>query len=455
MAGDGCNGNGAAAAAGVVPEIKFTKLFINGEFVDAVSGKTFETRDPRTGAVLAHVAEADKADVDLGVKAARDAFDHGKWPRMSGYERGRLLSKFADLVDQHTEELAALDGADAGKLLLVGKVIDVPSATQMLRYYAGAADKIHGEVLRVSGKYQGYSLREPVGVAGVIIPWNFPTMMFFLKVSPALAAGCTVVVKPAEQTPLSALYYAHLAKLAGVPDGVINVVPGFGHTAGAAITSHMDVDTVAFTGSTEVGRLIMESAARSNLKPVSLELGGKSPLIIFDDADVDMAVNLSRLAIFFNKGEICAAGSRVYVQEGIYDEFVKKAVEAAQNWKVGDPFDVTTNMGPQVDKEQFEKVLKYIEHGKSEGATLLTGGKPAAAKGYYIEPTIFVDVTVSGFHKHTAIRKNASHQRMLTWVCQEDMKIAQEEIFGPVMALMKFKYVAHPRMSQTICILSF
>jgi len=417
MAGDGCNGNGAAAAAGVVvPEIKFTKLFINGEFVDAVSGKTFETRDPRTGDVLAHVAEADKADVDLAVKAARDAFDHGKWPRMSGYERGRLLSKFADLVDRHTEELAALDGADAGKLLLVGKVIDVPSATQMLRYYAGAADKIHGEVLRVSGKYQGYSLREPVGVAGVIIPWNFPTMMFFLKVSPALAAGCTVVVKPAEQTPLSALYYAHLAKLAGVPDGVINVVPGFGHTAGAAITSHMDVDTVAFTGSTEVGRLIMESAARSNLKSVSLELGGKSPLIIFDDADVDMAVNLSRLAIFFNKGEICAAGSRVYVQEGIYDEFVKKTVEAAQNWKVGDPFDVTTNMGPQVDKEQFEKVLKYIEHGKSEGATLLTGGKPAAAKGYYIEPTIFVDVT-------------------------EDMKIAQEEIFGPVMALMKFKTV--------------
>jgi coniferyl-aldehyde dehydrogenase len=214
------------------------------------------------------------------------------------------MNKLADLVDQHTEELAALDGADAGKLLHLGKIIDVPSATQMLRYYAGAADKIHGEVLRVAGKYQGYTLKEPVGVVGVIIPWNFPTMMFFLKVSPALAAGCTVVVKPAEQTPLSALYYAHLAKLAGVPDGVINVVPGFGHTAGAAITSHMDVDSVAFTGSTEVGRLIMESAARSNLKMVSLELGGKSPLIVFDDADVDMAVNLSRLAIFYNKVRI-------------------------------------------------------------------------------------------------------------------------------------------------------
>uniref|UniRef100_A0A452ZEN0 Aldehyde dehydrogenase domain-containing protein n=2 Tax=Aegilops tauschii subsp. strangulata TaxID=200361 RepID=A0A452ZEN0_AEGTS len=314
------------------------------------SGKTFETRDPRTGDVLAHIAEADKADVDLAVGAAREAFEHGKWPRMSGYERGRAMHKLADLMEQHTEELAALDGADAGKLLLLGKIIDIPAAVQMLRYYAGAADKIHGESLRVSGKYQGYTLKEPIGVVGIIIPWNFPSLMFFLKISPALAAGCTVVVKPAEQTPLSALYYAHLAKLAGIPDGVINVVPGFGPTAGAAIASHMDVDSVAFTGSGEVGRLIMEASARSNLKTVSLELGGKSPLIIFDDADVDMAVELSRLAIFFNKGEVCVAGSRVYVQEGIYDEFVKKAVVAAQNWKVGDPFDVATNMGPQVHK---------------------------------------------------------------------------------------------------------
>ncbi|EMS64228.1 Aldehyde dehydrogenase family 2 member C4 [Triticum urartu] len=367
--GGGCDGKPVV----VVPEIKYTKLFINGEFVDAASGKTFETRDPRTGDVLAHIAEADKADVDLAVEAAREAFEHGMWPRMSGYERSRAMNKLADLMEQHIEELAALDGADAGKLLLLGKIIDIPSAVQMLRYYAGAADKIHGESLRVSGKYQGYTLKEPIGVVGIIIPWNFPSLMFFLKISPALAAGCTVVVKPAEQTPLSALYYAHLAKL------------------------------VAFTGSGEVGRLIMEASARSNLKTVSLELGGKSPLIIFDDADVDMAVELSRLAIFFNK-------------EGIYDEFVKRAVVAAQNWKVGDPFDVATNMGPQVDKEQFERVLRYIEHGKSEGATLLTGGKPASDKGYYIEPTIFADV-------------------------KEDMKIAQDEIFGPVMSLMKFKTV--------------
>ncbi|KAL5228182.1 hypothetical protein ABZP36_016447 [Zizania latifolia] len=416
--GDCGNGTAAAAAGGglVVPKIRFTKLFINGEFVDAVSGKTFETRDPRTGEVLAHVAEADKDDVDRAVVAAREAFEHGKWPRMSGYERGRLMNKLADLVEEHADELAALDGADAGKLLLLGKIIDIPAAVQMLRYYAGAADKIHGESLRVAGKYQGYTLKEPIGVVGIITPWNFPTMMFFLKVSPALAAGCTVVVKPAEQTPLSALYYAHLAKLAGIPDGVINVVPGFGPTAGAAITSHMDVDSVTFTGSAEIGRTIMESSARSNLKMVSLELGGKSPMMIFDDADVDMAVNLSKLAVFYNKGEICVAGSRVYVQEGIYDEYVKKAVEAAKNWKVGDPFDATTNMGPQVDKVQFERVLKYIEIGKREGATLLTGGKPAGDKGYYIEPTIFADV-------------------------KEDMQIAQEEIFGPVMSLMKFKTV--------------
>ncbi|KAM0928807.1 hypothetical protein ACQ4PT_001999 [Festuca glaucescens] len=411
---EGSGGEGKQTV--VVPEIKFTKLFINGEFVDAASGKTFETRDPRTGDVLADIAEADKADVDLAVAAAREAFEHGPWPRMSGYARGRAMNKLADLMEQHIEELAQLDGADAGKLLLLGKIIDIPHAVQMLRYYAGAADKIHGETLRVSGKYQGHTLKEPVGVVGVIIPWNFPSLMFFLKISPALAAGCTVVVKPAEQTPLSALFYADLAKQTGIPDGVINVVPGFGPTAGAAIASHMDIDSVAFTGSGEVGRLVMEASARSNLKTVSLELGGKCPLIIFDDADVDMAVELARLAIFFNKGEVCVAGSRVYVQEGIYDEFVKKAVVAAQNWKVGDPFDVATNMGPQVDKVQFERVLKYIDIGKSEGATLLTGGKPTGDKGYYIEPTIFADV-------------------------KEDMKIAQDEIFGPVMSLMKFKMV--------------
>ncbi|CAO2203885.1 unnamed protein product [Urochloa humidicola] len=410
--------NGSSGKGFEVPkvEVKFTKLFINGQFVDAVSGKTFETRDPRTGEVIANIAEGDKADVDLAVKAAREAFDNGPWPRMSGYERGRILYKFADLIEEHIEELAMLDTVDAGKLFAVGKALDIPGAARLLRYYAGAADKIHGETLKMSQRMHGYTLKEPVGVVGHIVPWNYPTTMFFFKVSPALAAGCAVVVKPAEQTPLSALFYAHLSKLAGVPDGVLNVVPGFGPTAGAAVAAHMDVDKLSFTGSTEVGRLVMKAAAESNLKPVSLELGGKSPVVVFDDADIDMAVSLANFAAYTNKGEICVAGTRIYVQEGIYDAFVKKAAAVARKSVVGDPFNPRVNQGPQVDKDQYEKVLKYIDIGKREGATLVTGGKPCGDKGYYIEPTIFTDV-------------------------KDDMAIAQDEIFGPVMALMKFKTV--------------
>uniref|UniRef100_J3MFF7 Aldehyde dehydrogenase 1 n=1 Tax=Oryza brachyantha TaxID=4533 RepID=J3MFF7_ORYBR len=411
--GEARAGNGGAAK---MPEIRHTKLFINGRFVDAVSGKTFETRDPRTGDVIASIAEGDKEDVDLAVRAAREAFDHGEWPRMSGSERGRVMLKYAELVEQHAEELAALESLDAGKPLAVARVVDVGNSVDSLRYFAGAADKIHGETLKMSRQLHGYTLREPVGVAGLIVPWNFPAIMFFSKVSPALAAGCTMVVKPAEQTPLSALFLAHLAKQAGVPDGVINVITGFGPTAGAAISSHMDIDVVAFTGSTEVGRLIMEASARSNLKPVALELGGKSPLIIFDDADLDKAVELAISGNFFNKGEACFAGSRVFVQEGIYDRFVQKIADTIKNWVVGDPFDPRVNQGPQVDKIQYDRVLRYIEHGKAQGATVLTGGKPCGKKGYYIEPTIFTDV-------------------------KDDMIIAKEEIFGPVMCLMKFKTV--------------
>ncbi|KAJ0089689.1 hypothetical protein Patl1_13216 [Pistacia atlantica] len=399
-----------------IPKIRFTKLFINGEFVDAVSGKTFETKDPRTGEVTARVAQGDKEDVDLAVKAARQAFDYGPWPRFSGFERGRIMMKFADLIDENIEELAAVDCIDAGKLFSWGKAVDIPLGANTLRYYAGAADKIHGETLKMSGSFQAYTLLEPIGVVGHIVPWNFPTSMFFMKASPALAAGCTMVIKPAEQTPLSALFYAHLAKLAGIPDGVINVVNGFGATAGAAISSHMDIDKVSFTGSTEVGRKVMQAAAASNLKTVSLELGGKSPLLIFDDADVDKAADLALFGVVYNKGEICVSSSRVYVQEGIYDELVKKLVEKAKAWVVGDPFDPKVRQGPQVDKKQFDRILSYIEHGKREGATLLTGGKPCGEKGYYIEPTIFTDV-------------------------KEDMLIAKDEIFGPVMSLMKFKTV--------------
>ncbi|KAJ1687932.1 hypothetical protein LUZ63_019322 [Rhynchospora breviuscula] len=372
---------------------RLLRHWIESRGYDFAGGKEFKTRDPRTGDVIANVAEADKADVDLAVKAAREAFDHGPWPRMSGYERGRILHKYADLIEQHIEELAALDGIDAGKLFAFGKAVDIPGSIRMLRYYASAADKIHGETLKLNGAYQGYTLKESIGVVGVIIPWNFPSMMFFLKVSPALAAGCTVVVKPAEQTPLSALFYAKLAKELGKGDGALNVVNGFGLTAGAALTSHMDVDN-------------RDYAIRSN----------KQPMIIFDDANLDMAVGLASAAVFFNKGEICVAGSRVYVQEGIYDEFVKKVIEVAKGWVVGDPFDPKVNMGPQVDKVQYERVLKYIEYGKRDGATLLTGGKPCGEKGYYIEPTIFADV-------------------------KEDMKIAQDEIFGPVKSLIKFKTI--------------
>eukprot|EP01018_Ginkgo_biloba_P023245 Gb_16619 [translate_table: standard] len=334
--------------------VKYTKLFINGEFVDSVSGNTFETCDPRTGDVITLVSEATKEDVDLAVKAARNAFDNGPWPRMPGYERGRIMSKYADLIEEHLEELAALETLDNGKPLEISRMMDVPSSSKALRYFAGAADKIHGLTLKMDGMYQAYTLHEPIGVAGQIIPWNFPMINFFLKVAPALACGCTMVVKSAEQTPLTALYCAHLANEAGIPPGVLNVLSGFGATAGAAISSHMDIDKVAFTGSTQVGRLIMEAAAKSNLKAVNLELGGKSPLIIMDDADIDEAVEIAHTALFFNKGEVCCTGSRVYVQEGIYDEFVKKVAERAKKQVVGDPFKRGVDQGPQIVHETFQ-----------------------------------------------------------------------------------------------------
>ncbi|KAL4390874.1 hypothetical protein AHAS_Ahas03G0188700 [Arachis hypogaea] len=304
------------------------------------------------------------------------------------------MVKWAELIEENGEELAALDTIEAGLLYQFTK-FEIPAAADMLRYYAGAADKIHGKVLKSSGQFHAYTLMEPIGVVGHIIPWNVPLMMFFTKVAPSIAAGCT---------------------MAGVPDGVLNVVPGFGPTAGAAVSSHMEIDKVSFTGSVETGREVMHAAASSNLKAVSLELGGKSPLIIFYDADLDKAADLAFFGMFFNKGEICAAGSRVYVQEGIYDELEKKLVEKAKACVVGDPFDPKTNQGPQADKNQFDKILSYIEHGKKEGATLLTGGKSIGTKGYFIEPTIFSHV-------------------------KEEMRITQDEIFGPVMTLMKFKTI--------------
>lgn len=361
------------------------------------------------------VSEGDQEDVDLAVKAAREAFDKGPWPRMTGYERGRVLFKLADLLEQHSDEIAALETLDNGKSYALAKFVNV-GMIKYLRSQAGWADKIMGQTMKVDGPFHAITLQEPIGVVGQILPWNFPTYMFITKLSCALTCGNTVVVKPAEQTPLSTLFCAHLVAEAGIPAGVVNIVPGYGPTAGAAIGRHMDIDKLVFTGSTEVGRLLMEASAKSNLKPVTLELGGKSPLIIFDDADLDEAVAVADGAIFFNMGQVCTAGSRVYVQEGIYVQFLERIIKRAKLRVIGDPFKAGVDHGPQVDQAQFDKIMEYIAIGKEEGAKLMTGGNRYGSKGTFVEPTIFAEV-------------------------KDDMKIAQDEIFGPVMSVMKFKTV--------------
>jgi aldehyde dehydrogenase (NAD+) len=391
-----------------------TKLLINNEWQAAASGKTFPTINPATEAKIADVAEADKADVDRAVAAARRAFDEGPWSKMSAADRGRLLYKLADLVDANKKELAALETLDNGKPYGVALAADLPLTSACYRYYAGWTDKIHGKTIPVAGPYFTYTRHEAVGVAGQIIPWNFPLLMQAWKLGPALACGCTVVMKIAEQTPLTALRVGELALEAGFPPGVINLLTGFGPTAGQSLARHMDVDKVAFTGSTEVGHLIMKYAAESNLKRVTLELGGKSPNIVFADTDMEQAVEGAHFALFFNQGQCCCAGSRLFVEEKCYDEFTHKVVEKAKSKKVGDPFAKETAQGPQVDKDQFDKILGYIDAGKQEGAKLLTGGSRVGQKGYFIEPTVFADV-------------------------KDDMKIAREEIFGPVMSVIKFK----------------
>lgn len=395
-------------------EVKHTKLLIDGEFVDAASGKTFPTVDPRTERVIAQVAEGDAEDINRAVRAARKAFDTGPWPKLPAHKRSEILHKYADLLDQHSDELAALETLDSGKPYEQARFGELPSVSRQFRYYAGWADKIFGTTGPADGAHAVQTLHEPIGVVGQIIPWNFPIVMYSWKVAPALAAGNTVVLKTAEQTPLSAMLAGKLALEAGIPPGVLNIVSGYGPTAGAALAEHMDVDKVAFTGSTEVGRLVMGAAARSNLKPVTLELGGKSPMIICEDADVDAAVELAHFALFFNMGQCCCAGSRTFVHESIYDEFVEKSKVRALKRVVGDPFMTGVEQGPQVDKEQFNKVLSYIESGRDQGANLLTGGARLGKTGYYIKPTIFTDV-------------------------KEGMKIFDEEIFGPVQSITKFK----------------
>ncbi len=398
------------------PKVKDQALFIGGKWVDSVSGKTFPTVNPATGETICQVAEGDKADIDLAVKAARKAFEEGPWPKMNASDRGRLLNKLADLIEQNREELAALESLDNGKPLRDSMNADLPLTAKCYRYYAGWTDKTHGKTIPVDGNYFCYTRHEPVGVVGQIIPWNFPLLMQAWKWGPALATGCTIVLKPAEQTPLTALRVAALAQEAGFPDGVINVVPGYGPTAGAAVSSHMDIDKVAFTGEYLTGQLVSEAAAKSNLKRVSLELGGKSPNVVFADADLDAAVQGAYFGLFFNQGQCCCAGSRLFVEEKIHDQLVEKLVKMAKSQKVGDPFDPETTQGPQVSQEQCNRIMGYIDAGKKEGAKLLTGGKRIGDCGYFIEPTVFDGVT-------------------------DNMKIAKEEIFGPVMNILKFKDV--------------
>src|SRR6476620_2729161 len=332
------------------PRIHQTQCFIGGQWIPAQSGKTFDTLDPSTEEVIASVAEGDAADIDLAVKAARKQFDGGEWSKMDARDRGRLMNKLADLLEEEADELAARETRDNGKPIRDSKAADLPLTIDCLRYYAGYADKIHGQTIPVRGTYFTYTRKEPVGVAGQLIPCNFPMLMVAWKWGPALAAGCTIVMKPAEQTPLSCLRMGELAMEAGFPEGVINIVAGYGETAGAAVAEHMDVDKVAFTGSTEVGKLVMQAAGRTNLKRVTLELGGKSPNIIFADADLDAAAAGAHFALFFNQGQCCCAGSRLFVESHVHDELVERIVKKVKQTKLGDPFDPSTTQGPQVSQ---------------------------------------------------------------------------------------------------------
>jgi aldehyde dehydrogenase (NAD+) len=394
--------------------IKPGKILINNEWTEAQSGKRFPVINPATEEVLTQVAEGDAADVNRAVLAARRAFEDGPWKKMSARERGRIIMRVANLLEKHKEEFAELETMNNGKPIAETMNADLPLAIECFEYYAGLADKIHGDTIPVSGDFFNYTLRQPAGVVGQIIPWNFPLLMAAWKLGPALATGCTVVLKPAEQTPLTALRLGELLIEAGLPAGVVNIVPGYGPTAGAALATHMDVDKIAFTGSTEIGRLVMKMAAESNMKRVSLELGGKAPNIVFADSDIDAAVDGAVRGIWFNQGEVCCAGSRLFVEDSIRDEFLQKLKDRAEKIVVGNPLDPKTNMGAQVSEEQFKKILGYIETGKKEGAKVLTGGTPAAKKGYFLKPTILDGVS-------------------------NDMTVAREEIFGPVVCALPFK----------------
>jgi phenylacetaldehyde dehydrogenase len=394
------------------------KILINGKWVEAASGKTFATYNPATGEVLARVAEGDREDIDRAVKAARNAFETGRWSQLTASERGRVIWKLADLLEENLEEFAELESLDNGKPLKIARAADVPLAVDLFRYFAGWATKIEGNTIPISvpyapgAKFLAYTLREPVGVVGQIIPWNFPLLMAAWKLGPALATGNTVVLKPAEQTPLTALRLGELIQEAGIPDGVVNIVPGYGETAGAALAAHPGVDKVAFTGSTEVGKLILQAAA-GNLKKVSLELGGKSPNVVFADVDLDAAIAGAAGAIFFNHGQCCCAGSRLYVENKVFDQVVEGVAQHAEKINVGSGQDESTDMGPLVSAEQLNRVCGYLESGLSEGAKAVVGGGRHGDKGYFVKPTVLVNTT-------------------------EKMKVVREEIFGPVVTAIPF-----------------
>jgi acyl-CoA reductase-like NAD-dependent aldehyde dehydrogenase len=394
--------------------VKPGKILINNEWCEAESGKRFDVFNPATEEKLTDVAEGDAADANRAVKAARQAFENGPWKKMSARERGRIINRIAILLDKHKEEFAQLETLNNGKPISETRNADLPLAIECFEYYAGLADKIHGDTIPVNGNFFNYTLREPAGVVGQIIPWNFPLLMAAWKLGPALATGCTVVLKPAEQTPLTALKLGELLMEAGLPAGVVNIVPGYGPTAGAAIATHPEVDKVAFTGSTEVGKTVMRLASNSNLKRVSLELGGKAPNIVFADCDIEAAVNGAMRGIFFNQGEVCCAGSRLFLEEKIHDQFLSQLKTRVEKMVVGNPLDPKTQMGAQVSKEQFNKILGYIEQGQKEGAKLVTGGSPAQPKGYFIKPTVLEGVN-------------------------NQMTVAREEIFGPVVCAIPFK----------------
>jgi phenylacetaldehyde dehydrogenase len=406
------------AAAPAVQIAGPKQLLIDGEWVEAASGRTFETIDPATEETLAEVAHGGAEDVERAVRAARRAFTHGsEWRRMSPSDRGRLIHRVGDLILEHADELAMLESLDNGKPLAVARAADVPLAADLFHYMSGWATKLEGSTIPISAvtapgaQFHAYTQREPVGVVGQIIPWNFPLLMAAWKLGPVLACGCTVVLKPAEQTPLTALRLGELLQEAGLPRGVVNIVTGFGD-AGAAIAAHPDVDKVAFTGSTEVGKTIVQAAA-GNLKKVTLELGGKSPQIVLSDADLEIAIPGAANAIFFNHGQCCCAGSRLYAEAGVFDDVVAGVAEEARKIKVGRGLEPDTQMGPLVSDEQLARVCGYLESGVAEGARALAGGARAGDRGYFVEPTVLVDTT-------------------------PDMKVVREEIFGPVVSAMPF-----------------